>query len=117
MPRSLGVAVIGAGMVGRAHAAGYRAASQVYDLDLPDVRLVAIADAAVSLVTRWYSARIGEGVILDLRTAVFNHVQKMPIRSLKAGFCCRNSKTLTFGLGRFSLESMRLSAKPQNISL
>lgn len=32
-------------MVGRAHAAGYRAASQLYDLDLPDIRLVAIADA------------------------------------------------------------------------
>lgn len=43
------------------------------------IALVAIADAAVSLVTRWYSARIGEGVILDLRTTVFNHVQKMPI--------------------------------------
>src|SRR6478672_177700 len=42
---SLGVAVIGAGMVGRAHAAGYRAASQLYDSDLPDVRLVAVADA------------------------------------------------------------------------
>ncbi|WP_327635330.1 Gfo/Idh/MocA family oxidoreductase [Kribbella sp. NBC_00482] len=39
------MAVIGAGMVGRAHAAGYRAASQLYDLDLPDIRLVAIADA------------------------------------------------------------------------
>ncbi len=44
-PNSLGVAVIGAGMVGRAHAAGYRAASQLYDLDLPEIRLVAIADA------------------------------------------------------------------------
>ncbi|WP_424464382.1 ABC transporter ATP-binding protein [Pseudoclavibacter helvolus] len=43
------------------------------------IALVAIADAAVSLLTRWFSARIGEGVILDLRTAVFNHVQKMPI--------------------------------------
>jgi len=43
--QSLGVAVIGAGMVGRAHAAGYRSATQLYDLDLPDVRLVAIADA------------------------------------------------------------------------
>ncbi|MEJ1105765.1 Gfo/Idh/MocA family protein [Kribbella sp. CCNWLW201] len=42
---SLGVAVIGAGMVGRAHAAGYRAASQLYDLDLPEIRLVAVADA------------------------------------------------------------------------
>ena len=41
----LGIAVIGAGMVGRAHAAGYRAASQLYDLDLPEIRLVAIADA------------------------------------------------------------------------
>ena len=45
MTGSLGVAVIGAGMVGRAHAAGYRAASQLYDLDLPEIRLVAIADA------------------------------------------------------------------------
>jgi predicted dehydrogenase len=43
--KSLGVAVIGAGMVGRAHAAGYRVASQLYDLDLPEIRLVAIADA------------------------------------------------------------------------
>ncbi|PYY34057.1 ABC transporter ATP-binding protein [Curtobacterium sp. MCPF17_046] len=43
------------------------------------IALVAVGDAVVSLVTRWYSARIGEGVILDLRTAVFDHVQKMPI--------------------------------------
>ena len=43
--KSLGVAVIGAGMVGRAHAAGYRVATQLYDLDLPEVRLVAVADA------------------------------------------------------------------------
>jgi len=43
------------------------------------IAVVALGDAAVSLVTRWYSARIGEGVILDLRTAVFDHVQKMPI--------------------------------------
>jgi predicted dehydrogenase len=43
--KSLGVAVIGAGMVGRAHAAGYRVAPQLYDLDLPEIRRVAIADA------------------------------------------------------------------------
>ncbi|WP_043444504.1 ABC transporter ATP-binding protein [Arthrobacter sp. L77] len=43
------------------------------------IALVAVVDAGVSLLTRWYSSRIGEGVILDLRTAVFNHVQKMPI--------------------------------------
>jgi predicted dehydrogenase len=41
---SLGVAVIGAGMVGRAHANAYRNASTVYELDAPATRLVAIAD-------------------------------------------------------------------------
>jgi predicted dehydrogenase len=41
---SIGVAVIGAGMAGRAHAAGYRSAPTVYGEGLPDVRLVAIAD-------------------------------------------------------------------------
>jgi predicted dehydrogenase len=41
---SIGVAVIGAGMAGRAHAAGYRSASTLYDADLPEVRLVAVAD-------------------------------------------------------------------------
>ena len=43
---SLGVAVIGVGMVGRAHAAGYRTAASLFDItDRPDTRLVAIADA------------------------------------------------------------------------
>jgi predicted dehydrogenase len=42
--KSLGVAVIGAGMVGRSHAAGYRSATTVYGPGLPPVRLVAIAD-------------------------------------------------------------------------
>ena len=40
---------------------------------------VAVAEAALGLVSRWLSATIGEGVILDLRTRVFDHVQKMPI--------------------------------------
>ena len=31
------------------------------------------------LVQRWYSARIGEGLIYDLRVALFDHVQRMPI--------------------------------------
>jgi predicted dehydrogenase len=43
-PTSIGVAVIGAGMAGRAHANGYRSASTVFDLDLARPRLVAIAD-------------------------------------------------------------------------
>lgn len=40
---------------------------------------LAVLDAASSLVQRWYSARIGEGVIYDLRTRVFEHVQRMPV--------------------------------------
>jgi predicted dehydrogenase len=41
---SIGVAVIGAGMAGRSHAAGYRSASTLYGEGLPEVRLAAIAD-------------------------------------------------------------------------
>jgi predicted dehydrogenase len=43
-PSSIGVAVIGAGMVGRAHANAYRNAATVFGLDLPAPRLVAVAD-------------------------------------------------------------------------
>ena len=43
------------------------------------IAVIALAEAAVGLVSRWLSARIGEGLILDLRQAVFDHVQKMPI--------------------------------------
>jgi ABC-type multidrug transport system fused ATPase/permease subunit len=38
------------------------------------IAAVALAEAAVSLVTRWLSSTIGEGLILDLHTAVFDHV-------------------------------------------
>ena len=43
------------------------------------VALVAVLDAFLGLVIRWYSARIGEGLIYDLRTEVFSHVQQQPI--------------------------------------
>jgi ATP-binding cassette, subfamily B, bacterial len=43
------------------------------------IALIALADAGFGLLTRWLSAGIGEGLILDLRTAVFDHVQRMPI--------------------------------------
>lgn len=43
------------------------------------IAIIAVADAAIGLVNRWLSANLGEGVIYDLRTQVFNHVQKMPI--------------------------------------
>ena len=43
------------------------------------IAVIAVAEAAVGLAGRWLSARIGEGLILDLRTAVYDHVQRMPI--------------------------------------
>ena len=43
------------------------------------VVLAAIGDAAFGIVQRWYSARIGEGLIYDLRVALFDKVQRMPI--------------------------------------
>jgi ABC-type multidrug transport system fused ATPase/permease subunit len=43
------------------------------------IAVIAVMESVLGLVARWLSARIGEGLILDLRTAVFDHVQKMPI--------------------------------------
>jgi ATP-binding cassette subfamily B protein len=39
----------------------------------------AIGDAMLAIVQRWCSARIGEGLIYDLRVALFGKVQRMPI--------------------------------------
>ncbi len=40
---------------------------------------VAVFDAFLGVVNRWFSSRIGEGLIYDLRTQVFDHVQRQPI--------------------------------------
>jgi len=43
------------------------------------IALVAVVGAGTGLVERWQSSRIGEGLIYDLRRAVFEHVQRMPV--------------------------------------
>ncbi len=43
------------------------------------IAVIAVAEAGIGLFARWLSATIGEGLIVDLRTAVFDHVQRMPI--------------------------------------
>jgi ATP-binding cassette subfamily B protein len=43
------------------------------------VGLLAVADALMSVVGRWFSSRIGEGLIYDLRSVVFAHVQRQSI--------------------------------------
>ncbi|WP_242893567.1 ABC transporter ATP-binding protein [Actinomadura litoris] len=40
---------------------------------------LALLEAVLGLAQRWYSARIGEGLIYDLRTQVFGHVQRQPV--------------------------------------
>ena len=40
---------------------------------------LALFDAVLALVQRWYSARIGEGLIYDMRSQVYAHVQRQPI--------------------------------------
>ena len=43
------------------------------------VGVLAIADSATNLVGRWFSARIGEGLIYEMRTKVFAHIQTQSI--------------------------------------
>ncbi|CAB4585592.1 unannotated protein [freshwater metagenome] len=43
------------------------------------VVVAALADAALAILQRWCSARIGEGLIYDLRLALFRKVQRMPV--------------------------------------
>ncbi|HSL57514.1 MAG TPA: ABC transporter ATP-binding protein [Acidimicrobiales bacterium] len=41
--------------------------------------LAAVGEALLALAERWWSSRIGEGLIYDLRVKLFDHVQRMPI--------------------------------------
>ncbi|MEU1012839.1 ABC transporter ATP-binding protein [Streptomyces sp. NPDC005890] len=43
------------------------------------IALVAVVEAGLGILGRRLSATLGEGLILDLRTAVFDHVQRMPV--------------------------------------
>jgi ATP-binding cassette subfamily B protein len=43
------------------------------------IAILAVIDAGLSFGQRWYSARIGEGLIYDMRTSVYEHVLRMPL--------------------------------------
>ncbi|TDT33869.1 ABC transporter ATP-binding protein [Naumannella halotolerans] len=43
------------------------------------IAVIAVAEAGLGTFGRWLSSRLGEGLIFDLRTAVFDHVQTMPV--------------------------------------
>lgn len=69
-----------AGNVVNAITDGGPAADRVVILLAAAIAGLALVDAGLQLAQRWYSARIGEGVILDLRTRVYDHVQRMPVQ-------------------------------------
>src|SRR5207244_3664744 len=94
---SLGVAVIGAGMAGRAHIAGYRTASTLYASNLPAVRLVAVGDLNEQFATGaarrfgyeraetdW--KRIADAPDIDVVSVVVaNHLHREIVEGLLAG--------------------------------
>ncbi|MDN5916123.1 MAG: ABC transporter ATP-binding protein/permease [Pseudonocardia sp.] len=43
------------------------------------IAVIAVVEAVAGLFGRWLSANLGEGLIWQLRTAVFDHVQRMPV--------------------------------------
>ncbi|MCD2099109.1 ABC transporter ATP-binding protein [Rhodococcus rhodochrous] len=43
------------------------------------IAAIALVEAGLGIANRWLSASIGEDLILDLRTTVFDHVQRMPV--------------------------------------
>ncbi|SCL36999.1 ATP-binding cassette, subfamily B [Micromonospora rhizosphaerae] len=77
----IGVAtpVLAGDVINAINRGGSEAGSLVVRLALV-IAALAVADALLSLAQRWYSARIGEGIILDLRTRVYDHVQRMPLQ-------------------------------------
>ncbi|SCL15498.1 ATP-binding cassette, subfamily B [Micromonospora nigra] len=77
----IGVAtpVLAGNVINAINRGGPEAASLVVRLAL-FIAGLAVVDALLSLAQRWYSARIGEGIILDLRTRVYDHVQRMPLQ-------------------------------------
>ncbi|MGZ4755041.1 MAG: ABC transporter ATP-binding protein [Acidimicrobiia bacterium] len=82
------IAVIAAAVIGVVPALLFRS---LIDTAVPDKNqalvlglavaavLIALTSAMLSLIQRWYSARVGEGLIYDMRVALFDHVQRLPI--------------------------------------
>ena len=46
--------------------------------------LVPLVNALIGVAQRWWSARVGEGIIFDLRRELFNHLQRMSLRFFTA---------------------------------
>src|SRR5947209_3254820 len=64
---------------------------------------LAVVSGSISLLNRWLGSRIGEGLIYDLRTALYDHVQRMPI----AFFTRTQTGALMSRLGSDVLDAQR----------
>ena len=53
---------------------------------------LAIVDAGLSLGEQFCSARVGQGLIYDLRTRVYSHIQRMPLEAARIGATARPVK-------------------------
>ena len=69
---------------------------------------LALLDAVVGLAERFQSARLGEGLIVDLRSRVFDHVQRMPI----AFFTRTHTGALVSRLNNDVIGAQRLHLRP-----
>jgi predicted dehydrogenase len=117
--RAIRVAVVGAGMAGRAHAAGYRSLHSLYGDAVPGVRLVAVADANRSLAddlagkfgferveTSWEA--IAEGDDIDAVSIVLPNSEH---RAAVAGLVSRGKAILCEKpVARTAVESMAMEA-------
>ena len=96
MSRDIGVAVIGAGMAGRAHAHGYRSAGTVFSPGLPPVRLVSVADINEELAadtarrygfersdTSWQAIVKADDIVV-VSVVVANHLHREVVTELAA---------------------------------
>jgi predicted dehydrogenase len=104
---SIGVAVIGAGMAGRAHCAGYRSAPTLFDPPLPPIRYVSVVDAdegvAKDAATRYGFERHGTDwrELLDdeevqvVSVVVANQLHRPVVEALLAAgsTCCARSRS------------------------
>ena len=71
---------------------------------------IGFLDAALSLAERWWSSRIGEGLIFDLRASLFDHTQRMPI----SFFTRTQTGALTSRLNMRTTRSSREMTSPAN---
>jgi ATP-binding cassette subfamily C protein len=83
----VGISVVGAGLTVATPVLAGRVVDAIVGGGPPDVVVglaviiagIAVAAAGLGVVQRWLSATLGEGLILDLRAAVFDHVQRQPV--------------------------------------